>query len=269
MLSMEIDTAGRGHSYFRILAGTLVKYIVIAPNALDADSLDDMPLNFSNILPPLPYNDPSWSFVQISRDHETGELRSSISQLQLKGVAHTWHPKLIDFMQLERVESLSPLTQRCTWHPDSKNSHDSSVTTIAKMARFEWEIAYVERETRIYALLEGTGIAPRFLGHVHEQNRVIGFLLERIDGRPAGIDDLEICKAALKRLHRLGIIHGDCNRYNFVVGNDGKTTLVDFEKSTHGASREAMEAEMASLENHLREETGRGGGFLLEGNDED
>lgn len=134
-------------------------------------------------------------------------------------------------------------------------------TMIAKMARFEWEIPYVQRETEIYALFEGTGIAPRFLGHIHEQGRVIGFLLEKVPGRHAGIEDLQICRLALERLHGLGISHGDSNRYNFIVAGHDEVKLVDFEKSTVGASKHTMASELASLAAELVEDTGRGGGF--------
>jgi predicted Ser/Thr protein kinase len=260
MLSMDFDTSGQSNSYFRILANTIVKYVIIAPGTMDAESLDDMPLNFMNLLPPLPYDDSSWTTAHIFRS-ASGELLSSLSRSQLKGVTALWHPSMIDFRQLERIESLAPLTQECKWlsrvPPD-----DSNITMIAKMARFEWEIPYIQRETEIYSLLEGTEIAPQFLGHIHEQGRIIGILLEKVNGRPAGIEDLQICSSALNRLHGLGISHGDCNRYNFIVGVDAKVTLVDFEKSTVGASEDSMQVETANLHKELVEVTGRGGGFV-------
>jgi hypothetical protein len=53
----------------------------------------------------------------------------------------------------------------------------SPVTTIiAKIARFEWEIPRIERETSAYRLLDGSGLAPRFLGHIHENGRIVVFL---------------------------------------------------------------------------------------------
>jgi predicted Ser/Thr protein kinase len=139
---------------------------------------------------------------------------------------------------------------------------------IAKIARFDWEIPYVQRETEIYSLLQGTGIAPRFLGHIHEQGRIIGILLEKVMGRHAGIEDLQICCTALKRLHALGISHGDCNRYNFIIGVDDKVTLVDFEKSIVGANKDIMESEIAKLGEDLAEEGGLGGGFMPLSEDE-
>jgi hypothetical protein len=77
----------------------------------------------------------------------------------------------------------------------------SPVTTIiAKIARFEWEIPRIERETRAYQLLEGSGLSPRFLGHIHENGRIMGFLLEKVEGRAASIQDLGICETALEKL---------------------------------------------------------------------
>ncbi|KAG8405539.1 hypothetical protein J3458_022186 [Metarhizium acridum] len=132
----------------------------------------------------------------------------------------------------------------------------------AEMARSHWEVPYIECETRIYSLLEGSGIASRFFGHIHEQGRIMGFLLEKMAGRHAGIDDLQICRAALERLHGLGISHGDCNRYNFIIGADDRVTLVDFDECTVGASKEAMQAEIDWLADQLEEESARGGGFV-------
>lgn len=82
----------------------------------------------------------------------------------------------------------------------------------------------------MYGKLENTGLAPRFIGHVHEHGRVIGFILEKLEGREANIKDLSSCQSALQRLHDIGILHGDANRYNFII-QDGTARLIDFEKS--------------------------------------
>lgn len=45
---------------------------------------------------------------------------------------------------------------------------------------------------------------------------------EKIPGaRNAEPADLESCKAALGRFHALGFVHGDCNKYNFLVTRPG------------------------------------------------
>ncbi|CAG8368382.1 unnamed protein product [Penicillium salamii] len=140
----------------------------------------------------------------------------------------------------------------------------SPATIIAKIARFEWEIPRVERETRAYQLLEGSGLSPRFLGHIHENGRIIGFLLEKIEGRAASIQDLRTCETALEKLHELGFLHGDANRYNFLVTGEG-VKLLDFEHLQENASPESMRKESESVRMELMENSGRGGGFIVQG----
>lgn len=70
----------------------------------------------------------------------------------------------------------------------------SGGTAIAKYARFGWEIGYYQAETEAYSWLEGHGIRPRFLGHLKEEDRIIGFLLEKVQGRHATIQDLVGCE---------------------------------------------------------------------------
>ncbi|KAJ4148411.1 hypothetical protein LMH87_002882 [Akanthomyces muscarius] len=85
-----------------------------------------------------------------------------------------------------------------------------------------------------------------------------------LDQRPTGPDDVAVCRAELGRMHSHGILHGDVNRYNFLIGGDGAATLIDFEKPQLGADKAALEKEMAGLEWELRDESGRGGGFMEE-----
>jgi tRNA A-37 threonylcarbamoyl transferase component Bud32 len=91
----------------------------------------------------------------------------------------------------------------------------------------------------------------------------MGFLLEKIEGRHGEIGDLEACQSIVKRLHSLGIVHGDLNKYNFIIGPT-RTTLIDFEGARKNGSKEAMEKEFAGLTEQLTEETGRGGGYMPE-----
>lgn len=102
-------------------------------------------------------------------------------------------------------------------------------------------------------MLEQTGLAPRFLGHIHEHGRVVGFVLEKLNGRHGGIEDLSVCQALLQHFRGLGWLHGDVNWYNFVI-QQGCAKLIDFERSRYCPGEiEAMNVEMNSLRDQLSE----------------
>ena len=128
-------------------------------------------------------------------------------------------------------------------------------TMIAKIARFEWELPRIEQEPRVYQLLESCGLIPRFLAHVHENGRIMGFLLEKIEGRSASFQGLSVCETALGKLHELGLVHGDVNRYNFLVTEEG-VKLLDFEPLRENASSESMSKELENLGAELVDESG-------------
>ena len=61
----------------------------------------------------------------------------------------------------------------------------------------------------------------------------MGFLIEKIDGGHGEIGDLAACQSIVKHpsLHSLGIVHGDLNKYNFIVGPTRTTLIIDFENA--------------------------------------
>lgn len=53
-------------------------------------------------------------------------------------------------------------------------------------------------------------------GPISSRRGVIGFVLEYIgNARAAGPGDLAACQGVLKKLHALGVKHGDINKHNF------------------------------------------------------
>jgi serine/threonine protein kinase len=114
---------------------------------------------------------------------------------------------------------------------------------IAKFARFHGEIGYYVVETRAYSWIDGHNIGPEFSGHITEDGRVIGFLIEYIQGRHATISDLPACKVIVRELHALGILRGDLNKHNFLIAQRA-AVLVDFEAAKRSESSEAMEKEV-------------------------
>lgn len=255
ILSMEFSR--RAKSHYRIRFGDLVKYVVVLPGTFDFDELL-MPLAS---LPQLPYGSDSWNVAEISRITTGGEVKFSLANHPLAGVLQVWHPKSIDCLQIERVRLLTANTSECRLIDKTESKF------IVKIARFEWEIPRVERETRAYRMLQGTGITPLFLGHVHEQGRVIGFVLEKEVGHSASIEHLSRCQNLLSRCHQLGLLHGDVNRHNFIVQEDG-IKLIDFEHSEASLDKERLALELASLPVELQDESGRGAGFMTDDEDE-
>ncbi|KAL1389276.1 hypothetical protein HDK64DRAFT_325475 [Phyllosticta capitalensis] len=121
-------------------------------------------------LPLLPYQDDTWTTAHISRAASSGDLTTRLSTKPLAGIRSIWHRARIGVLDLQ-LQSLR----------DCSNDN-AKVGVIVKIARFEWEIRRIERETRAYQVLEQRGasdVAPRFLGHVHEGGRVMGLLLEK------------------------------------------------------------------------------------------
>ena len=255
VLSMYVDD--QEDSDYRIQVDDRVRYISIKPNVYDYSDVLCFPPMLIDNLPPLPPGD--WTTMTVGRD-ERGSLTRSISFNPLASVTTLWHQKRIDVLALRPVGRFNLRTYEVEW--------EGSKTAVAKIARFEFEIPQVERETRVYRTLNSmrrtiTTWAPAFLGHLVENGRVMGILIEKVKGRSAGIEDYGACKEVVKRFHECGFVHGDLNRYNFLV-NEGmgeggvKVTLIDFENARVYDARDAKR-ELDGLREQLREETGRGG----------
>ncbi|KAK2005358.1 alpha-galactosidase A [Colletotrichum eremochloae] len=256
ILSMEVDDDDSFESEYRIRIANQVKYLAILPGTFDRDTLS-FPLQS---LPHLPYNE-EWTVAKISRDRTSGDLKTSFSNRKLAGIKCQWHPTKVDCLELGKTKQLTAMVFEAS-HLTLPINHTLQPTMIAKIARFEWELPRIEQETRAYQLLEGCDLTPRFLAHVHENGRIVGFLLEKIEGRSASFQDLNICETALGKLHKLRLVHGDVNRFNFVVMEEG-VKLIDFERFQENASSESIHEELRKLRVELADESGRGGGFIF------
>ncbi|KAG4427289.1 hypothetical protein IFR05_017227 [Cadophora sp. M221] len=112
------------------------------------------------------------------------------------------------------------------------------------------------------SLISGTGVGPKFLGHLTEgeNGRVVGFVAEYVEGASnAGPEDFDGCKKALGLLHGLGIKLGDINKYNFLVRDEHDVVLVDFEVARRDCSPSELEAEMSALKSRLDDKSFLGG----------
>ncbi|KAF3057254.1 hypothetical protein GL218_06184 [Daldinia childiae] len=184
-----------------------------------------------------------WNRGRISKDQYTGSLTfSSISYDIILGVENIWHQTYIDHLEFEQIDSLSQNVRIAT-HPLFH------YPVIIKFASFPSEIGDIETETAMYSRLHGTGISPKFLGHVTEEGRgVIGFVLEFITkSRLAEPRDLTICQKVLARLHNLGIKHDNIRKDNFLVLG-GKAFLIGFKVSYLCDEKKELELEYDNLQ---------------------
>ncbi|KAG2105079.1 uncharacterized protein F5147DRAFT_703095 [Suillus discolor] len=248
VLSMDVDTLHPDveESLYRLRVGSQVKYITIEPGTFPSDVLP-FPMDLLPLLPHLPPG--NWVEARVARG-SNGNPTVQPTNTILPEVREQWHPNRVDALSLPFVKFMTPRVRvvQCASRP-----------VVSKIARFDFEIPRMERETAVYRAIDGCNVGPAFLGHIVEGDRVIGFLVEQLHGRPAGPEDLQGCRDVLQRLHALDIIHGDPNKHNFVVASDGTVTLIDFENAMLCRSVEKKNEELATLPAQLSETTGRGG----------
>ncbi|KFY30871.1 hypothetical protein V494_08038 [Pseudogymnoascus sp. VKM F-4513 (FW-928)] len=243
ILNQYIDPDGATPSYYRMLVDKRhIKYITIDAGIYEVDDLCFPPV-LLEMLPPFPAGD--WNCGRIS-------------------LTAVGSPKTAFFAETkrEKLPEMGPLWKGKVVYPylDFEMGERLKSNVVAKYARFGWEVGYYVAETQAYSWIEGHDIGPEFLGYLTEDDgRVMGFLIEHVEGRHAGIEDLDACEAVVRRLHGLGIVHGDLNRYNFLISEEGGAVLIDFETAKRSGDTEAMEGEVKGLREKLLDESGNGG----------
>ena len=248
VLSQQIDDK---EGLYRIRGGQRVYYLTIPTTVYDEDTMCQ-PHLLIPVLPNIPSGE--WTMMNVYRRHD-GSLDSSILWDRLVGIRNIWHPRHVDVLSLQQIKYYGPNVREMLYNGRA---------VIMKFAPFEWNIVQAERETEAYRKINQTpntgaaASAPAFLAHVTENGRVMGMLLEKVEGDAPCIEDLPACAHAVHQLHCMGLIHGDVNRFNFILDRARKrTVLVDYEHTDDYAEAVAV-AELASLSAELTESTGRG-----------
>lgn len=122
---------------------------------------------------------------------------------------------------------------------------------VAKMFRSTAQSKDMANESITYRLLEKTGLAPSFWGHLRQNGKVVGLLLEHISGRRALRRDRKACEETLKKLHELGHVHGGLHDENILIRTEGPqrgtAVLIDFSATHNAGKRSEQRDEMASL----------------------
>lgn len=254
---LQADVDEETESEFRILVGgEFVKYLIIDAGLYDIPTMCFGP-GLIYALPPLPPGD--WNEGVISRGptHDRPYF-ASVAKRQLPKIMHIWHPHKMDHLDLQVGQKLRTNVYEAATHGPAEP------TIIVKFARFSWEIPQLDAETSAYEWIKGHSIGPNFLGHLTEEGRAIGFMIERItDCRHAGPEDLPLCQQVLSKLHQLGIKHGDINKHNFLI-QDQKAILIDFDSATRCNDEKTLADEFDRLQQELYDTSGRGGSRILE-----
>ncbi|KAF2679890.1 hypothetical protein K458DRAFT_393453 [Lentithecium fluviatile CBS 122367] len=223
LLATLVDSSDYGEGEYRFLVDEKhVKYVTVDPGVLPRDDRT-FALILIATLPPFPAGD--WNEGHISKD-------------PLRG-----HPKLDRLHQNMHVVT-HPLFHRAL---------------VVKFAEFPWQMPFFEAESTAYEWIDGQGVGPKFLGHLTEAGRAIGFVMEYIDdARSANTGDLAACQGVLAKLHSLCIKYGDINEYNFLV-REGEVVLIDFETAQRRSEKKELEAEFENQEHSLSDSSRKGG----------
>lgn len=240
-------------SYIRLLVdGKHIKYITIAPGVFAPEDICFGP-SITSLLPVMPTGD--WNYGHILQDRQKNQpYFAQAVKRELKGIKNIWHPTKVDHLELFLGSKLRSGVYEAT-------SSQFQATIIFKFARFEWEIDALDSECAAYQCIEGQLIGPKFLGHVSEEGRIIGFVMDKVsDARHPTVSDYASCAQTLTRLHQLGLLHGDLNKHNFLV-NSTSTTLIDFECTRRSDDKQAFRAEFRNLFDQLNDVSGKGGSY--------
>ncbi|OJJ98532.1 hypothetical protein ASPACDRAFT_62033 [Aspergillus aculeatus ATCC 16872] len=253
LLNCEVDK--KTESYFRLLVdGKQVKYLTVEPGTYKNAEMCFGPTLYS-VLPRFPAG--NWNDGVVAKDEDGRPYFIRINLTDFPGVENTWHETSIDYLNVE-------LGERVQFEVYEVKCPQFDDIVIAKFQPWYWYMDSMENETTVYQWLNGHGIGPRFLGHLTEHDRVIGFFMERIpDARHAGPADIGLCRQALSQLHALGLRHGDTNRHNFLISN-GKAILIDFEATHKCDNEDLLRLEMDGLSICLADTSGLGGIVTLE-----
>ncbi|KAF1840260.1 alpha-galactosidase a precursor [Cucurbitaria berberidis CBS 394.84] len=237
--------------YRFLVGGKDIKYITIEPGVIPAEDISFAPALKSS-LPIFPPGD--WNEGHVVKDPSTGNaVFATTIRRDFPGVKNVWHDTQVDHLQLTWLSRMRQNVRLVTCPLFAE-------PVVYKFAEFPWQTFMLEAETTAYNWIHDHGVGPRFLGHVTEARRVIGFLIENIPGRTADVGDLDLCQRALKKVHALHLKHGDTNKHNFLIKEgDGEAVLIDFDHTTKCHDEQELLEEFEGLQDQLEENTGRGG----------
>ena len=264
LLSLDMGTDDCLYRLRRELSSTsTVIYVHLRTlSILPADSLTYGPDLVKEFRLNVPNWDEPWTTLTVSRE-EGGEV---------KAVRDEWAPHFLvaDAMtrELPRINVLEmEVTARLKNCVSGVKLADQERTGILKICPFAYQLRYFAQEVRAYEALceRGCDLVPRLEAYVFERSKeqVVGFVCEEVEGRFAGPEDYEECRRGVEKLHEFGVVHGDLNKYNIIMGTNG-LRFIDLENAVLDTAVEGSEfarlcvEELDGLKNKLSDEEGWG-----------
>lgn len=228
-----------GHIDRYLFPDNKVKYIMITNEAYEHYR------RHCGTLPAIPQGD--WNYGVVVQDPITGrpDFIQAITT-QFKGLTSNWHPGSYNHITLGIYSQLS-----------TSKIHKSALTylfgypIVVKLARVEEELRNLDIECGIYKDLQKSEIVPDFRSYVFEDGRRIGFILEEIENaRRPEAKDIGLCVDALRKLHALGISHGDAHAGKFLI-NENVTFLISFKMAKKMKDMSGAEQDMVRIHSSL------------------
>lgn len=251
VLSLDI---GEHDILYRVRRGDSIVYVQV--NTLDLIPISDR-TDSSRILRhlrKLPVWQDAWQTLRI--EGPVSSLQFSTSSFKPHGLASA--TLRCDIQRYDLLRDLTPV-ERVSDRIFKAHQNDKIV--VVKIARFSHEVQYLQQELQAYDMLWRTKFTsmPQLYGYLFEEHdeRVVGFVMQHLDGQPAGPGDLADCRAVLKDVHASGLLHGDVNRYNFMKTDSGMK-IFDFEDAHPTQSQASQDKELLELEEALHDLSGRG-----------
>ena len=200
---------------------------------------------------PLPQGD--WNLAHITQDANNGSILRFARRRCLSALSGLYGLQMLSIMPpLEDEHGNQPLRQNRSQIDGRAFGVDMALVVMSWLPNSSHQLSI---ETGVHCWINGYGIRPKFLAHLTENNdRVIGYIIEDIEGRAAKIDDLPACGAVLSKLHMTGYLLGcDFTRSSFLILNSGRALITDFGSCERCAvdNHEAFQEEMAELETVL------------------
>lgn len=263
--SFQIEDAHMCHPYdpfsYRILTeSSAIKYLVASspPPGATFPDIYGHHLAFKTV------SLGDWTVGRLGLANDGRFVLLSTENTRLLDVCKPWHPSKIDFLDLP---TCLPGTSRDDELQFYGQLAAMAVPTPSQLGDCRTAICFwlwqpplsvgLGPESNIYGIIHGHDIGPKFLAHITENHdRIIGFMVERLQARIATISDLGKCKAVVAKLHSLGFAYGNLVRRSFlVVDNLDRAYLHNFATSYRTTDQGVLEAELASLEDILQQPT--------------